>query len=94
MSYQLGIDVGGTFTDFVAANPSGQFKGKVPTRPGDEATSVLEAVAAVAKHFGNDVAGQLAHIEQIVLGTTVVTNTMLEYNGVTTGSSPPRVSAT
>lgn len=85
MSYQLGIDVGGTFTDFVAASPSGQFKGKVPTRPGDEATSVLEAVAAVAKHFGNDVAGQLAETDQIVLGTTVVTNTMLEYNGVKTG---------
>ena len=85
MSYQLGIDVGGTFTDFVAANSASQFKGKVPTRPGDEATSVLEAVAAVATHFGSDVGSLLAETEQIVLGTTVVTNTMLEYNGVKTG---------
>jgi N-methylhydantoinase A len=85
MSYQLGVDVGGTFTDFVAANSASQFKGKVPTRPGDEATSVLEAVAAVAAHYGSDVKSLLAETEQFVLGTTVVTNTMLEYNGVTTG---------
>lgn len=85
MSYQLGVDVGGTFTDFVAANSASQFKGKVPTRPGDEATSVLEAVAAVAKHYGSDVKSLLAETGQFVLGTTVVTNTMLEYNGVTTG---------
>lgn len=85
MSYQLGIDVGGTFTDFVAVNSASQFKGKVPTRPGDEATSVLEAVSAVATHFDSDVGGLLAETEHIVLGTTVVTNTMLEYNGVKTG---------
>jgi N-methylhydantoinase A len=85
MSYQLGIDVGGTFTDFVAANSASQFKGKVPTRPGDEATSVLEAVSSVATHFDSDVRSLLAETEQIVLGTTVVTNTMLEYNGVRTG---------
>jgi N-methylhydantoinase A len=85
MSYQLGVDVGGTFTDFVAANSASQFKGKVPTRPGDEATSVLEAVAAVAEHYGSDVRNLLGDTEQFVLGTTVVTNTMLEYNGVTTG---------
>lgn len=85
MNYQIGIDVGGTFTDFVAASSDTQFKGKVPTRPNDEATSVLEAVAAMAARFGSNVGQFLAETDQIVLGTTVVTNTMLEYNGVKTG---------
>lgn len=85
--YRLGIDVGGTFTDFVAVRGRNNemFTGKVPTRPHDEATSVLEAVKSLAEHYGEEAKGVLARTETIVLGTTVVTNTMLEYNGVKTG---------
>jgi N-methylhydantoinase A len=86
-AYKLGIDVGGTFTDFVATrgHTNEVFKGKVPTRPHDEATSVLEAVKSLAEHYGEEPKRVLAHTQTIVLGTTVVTNTMLEYNGVKTG---------
>jgi len=84
-AYKLGIDVGGTFTDFVATDGAALFKGKVPTRPGDEATSVLEAVTAVGEHYGHGAGELLGQTESIVLGTTVVTNTMLEFNGATTG---------
>lgn len=86
-AYKLGIDVGGTFTDFVAMREDDgtMFKGKVPTRPHDEATSVLEAVKSVAEHYDEDPADVLKRTSTIVLGTTVVTNTMLEYNGVKTG---------
>jgi N-methylhydantoinase A len=84
MSYRLGVDVGGTFTDFVATNGSGMFKGKVSSRPNDEATAVLDAITVTADHFDVPLEKLLSETESIVLGTTVVTNTMLEYNGVET----------
>lgn len=86
-SYMLGIDVGGTFTDFVAARGREHdlFTGKVPTRPHDEATSILEAIDSLAQHYGEASREVLSRTETIVLGTTVVTNTMLEYSGVKTG---------
>ena len=86
MGFKLGIDVGGTFTDFVAVNGDASFfKGKVPTQPGQEAESVLHAVRTVGEHFGQETRELLGTTEYIVLGTTVVTNTMLEYSGVPTG---------
>jgi N-methylhydantoinase A len=80
--YQLGVDVGGTFTDFVATDGGEVFKGKVSSRPDDEASAVLEAIGVAAKHFELSRGQLLAATETIVLGTTVVTNTMLEYDGV------------
>lgn len=85
MTYKLGIDVGGTFTDVVATNGAGLFTGKVSSRPADEARSVIEAVEAVAAHYKQSVPELLANTAHIVLGTTVVTNAMLEYKGVKTG---------
>jgi len=86
MSYQVGIDVGGTFTDFVSSADSGSmFAGKVLTTPQDEASGILNAITAISDHHGLDVRGYLKATDVIVLGTTVVTNTMLEYSGAVTG---------
>ncbi|HTW88583.1 MAG TPA: hydantoinase/oxoprolinase family protein [Candidatus Binataceae bacterium] len=85
MGLQIGIDVGGTFTDFVVAAEGNIFAGKVSTTPRDEATGILNAVAAIAANRGLSVHNVLADTEVIVLGTTVVTNTMLEYSGANTG---------
>jgi N-methylhydantoinase A len=86
MGLQIGIDVGGTFTDFVAAASEGTvFAGKVPTTPRDESSGILNAVAAIAVNRGLTVRDLLADTDVIVLGTTVVTNTMLEYSGANTG---------
>src|SRR5579885_2468769 len=86
MSYQVGIDVGGTFTDFVCSGDDGRlFAGKVSTTPRDEATGILSAISAISANYGLDVGGFLGATGVIVLGTTVVTNTMLEYSGAATG---------
>ncbi|MFE4667028.1 hydantoinase/oxoprolinase family protein [Streptomyces sp. NPDC056716] len=80
------MDVGGTFTDVVATNGSdGVCTGKVSSRPHDEASAVLDAVETVAAHYRTSSTELLAETEFFILGTTVVTNAMLEYSGVATG---------
>ncbi|MBW7836065.1 MAG: hydantoinase/oxoprolinase family protein [Sphingomonadales bacterium] len=85
MVYQIGVDVGGTFTDFVVQSDKDTLSGKVLTTPNDEATGILNAITAMAEHYGTDVASFLAQSDVLVLGTTVVTNAMLEYSGANTG---------
>lgn len=85
MNYTIAIDVGGTFTDVVATIGDDLFTGKVPSRPNEEANAVLDAVGIVAEHFDKDVDTLLASTEFFILGTTVVTNAMLEYSGTPTG---------
>jgi N-methylhydantoinase A len=85
MGYEIGIDVGGTFTDFVVRRDSEVYSGKTFTTPSDEATGILDALALMAEHYGGDVRQLLAATDTFVLGTTVVTNTMLEYSGAKVG---------
>ncbi|WP_033290664.1 hydantoinase/oxoprolinase family protein [Amycolatopsis jejuensis] len=85
MSYTIAVDVGGTFTDVVATDENQVFTGKVPSRRSDESAAVLEAVDAVADHFGLSAGALLEDTRYFILGTTVVTNAMLEYQGVPTG---------
>ena len=86
MSYQIGIDVGGTFTDLVAAGADGViFKTKSPSTPGAESEGIMATLADAATHYSVELDELLASTEVIVLGTTVVTNTMLEYSGANTG---------
>jgi len=85
VTYGIGIDVGGTFTDFVAEGGPSLVKGKVPSLPGDEARSVMEALEQIAAAESVPLAHLLRETETLVLGTTVVLNTMLEHDGATTG---------
>ena len=86
MGYRIGIDVGGTFTDFVAVNTDQQmYSGKTPTIAADEAASVFGGLEQIAAHFGVSLRTLLAETDPIVLGTTVVTNTMLEFAGANIG---------
>ena len=86
MGYRIGIDVGGTFTDFVAVNTDQQmYSGKTPTITADEAASVFAGLEQIAAHFGISLQTLLAETDPIVLGTTVVTNTMLEFAGANIG---------
>lgn len=85
MGYEIGIDVGGTFTDFVIRRDDEVYSGKTFTTPSDEATGILDALATMAEHYGMDVRQLLGTTDTFVLGTTVVTNTMLEYSGAKVG---------
>ncbi|MBX3566437.1 MAG: hydantoinase/oxoprolinase family protein [Rhizobiaceae bacterium] len=77
MSLLVGIDVGGTFTDFVAYDhDSGRMEAwKVLSVPTDPVVGILNGLNAHP-------AGKTA-IEHIRLGTTVATNAILERKGAT-----------
>lgn len=85
VTYEIGIDVGGTFTDFVVRRQDDLYSGKTPTTPSDEARGIEDAIDMMARHFGTDVMSLLGQTSAFVLGTTVVTNTMLEYSGANVG---------
>src|SRR5215470_5534883 len=82
MSWRIGVDIGGTFTDVVLVDEVRGQVGvvKVPTTPRDFARGVLDALVAAMASRGiapADVAW-LAH------ATTVVTNALLEGKGART----------
>ncbi len=85
MGYELGIDVGGTFTDFVVRAEGTTLSGKTLTTPGDEATGILNAVDQISEHYKLTAESFLQACDTLVLGTTVVTNAMLEYSGANVG---------
>ena len=83
MALRVGIDVGGTFTDlFLHDSASGRFWiGKTPSTPRDQSIGVLEGIRQIA-----DTAALPAdRIEQILHGTTVATNAVLEGKGSRVG---------
>jgi N-methylhydantoinase A len=71
----LGVDVGGTFTDAVAASPTGElYTAKTLTTPADESVGVIRAI-----ELALDAAGATAaEISAFAHGTTVTTNALLE----------------
>jgi N-methylhydantoinase A len=85
VAFQIGVDVGGTFTDLVVSNDDDLHLAKTPTTPGDEAQGILTGLGDVADHYERPLETFLAESEVIVLGTTIVTNALLEYKGAKVG---------
>jgi N-methylhydantoinase A len=79
--WRVGVDVGGTFTDVVLAGPGGGVVEKLPSTPRNFAEATAEGVFAALKRAGVP-ASDLA---EIVHGTTVATNAILEQRGARTG---------
>lgn len=86
MSYRLGIDVGGTFTDCVLLRPDGSVAlEKAPTTPEDQSVGVLAGLSQLAAAEGVTVEELAAQTRTIVHGTTTADNTMIQMSGATTG---------
>ncbi|MCI0636645.1 MAG: hypothetical protein L0206_22400, partial [Actinobacteria bacterium] len=75
----VGVDVGGTFTDFVVVDPDrgSQLHHKVRSTPGDPAQAVVDGLTELGV--------PLASVERLIHGTTVATNTIIQRNGAVTG---------
>ena len=79
--YRLGVDIGGTFTDVVLVSPDGEYwTKKVSSTPGDYALGILEGVRQLLSELG--LVGE--SIDEIIHGTTVASNTVLENKGAKT----------
>src|SRR5215469_8245554 len=79
--YQVGIDVGGTFTDFVAIDETGQVSVfKHLTTPADPSVGVLEGTGAFAERHGI----RPSEAARIIHGTTLVANSLIQRRGART----------
>ena len=80
---RIGVDVGGTFTDFVLVDEHRDmiFTGKQLTTPTDPSKAICEGVARIAREAGIE----MSDLDGIVHGTTLVTNAVIERNGAKVG---------
>ncbi len=85
-SYRIGVDVGGTFTDFLLVDEKGKFEVyKVLSTPENLSTGMLNGLEEMAQKHGFAPAEFLSKVELIVHGTTITTNALLTGNGAKTG---------
>ena len=78
----IGVDIGGTFTDVVCRDPSGQIRFvKVPSTRADPGRAVLHSIRHMAEAWGV----KPADIARFAHGTTVATNAVLERKGARIG---------
>jgi len=79
---RVGVDVGGTFTDIVVTDDRGAVHtGKLPSTPDDFSAGVSDGVHQVLDASGVDPAS----VRDVVHGSTVATNAILESAGARTG---------
>ena len=78
-SYRIGVDVGGTFTDFYALDETGGavYTGKRPSTPDNPARAIIEGLQALA--FRHDI--DLGTLRRLSHGTTVGTNALIQRRG-------------
>src|SRR6478672_7070979 len=83
MSWHVGIDTGGTFTDLAAveAGTGRRYVTKVPSTPKNPTRGILDAL----EQFADEVAASLGDVSFFAHGTTVGTNAVLEGKGARAG---------
>src|SRR5262245_30382924 len=83
MSYRLGVDVGGTFTDLLLVHDeTGKLhRVKTPSTPADPAEGVLVGVRRICDESGVSP----EELRYVMHGTTVATNALLEAKGARVG---------
>ena len=83
---KIGIDVGGTFTDFLLTLDDGTSEiYKVLSTPEDPSIGVMNGLTEMAENKGLALNDFIKKVDTIVHGTTVTTNAVLTYNGARTG---------
>src|SRR5256712_3106296 len=86
MSYLVGIDIGGTFTDCAIVDRAGKLlTAKVPSTPPDFPRGMLDALGAGAEALGISLDRFCRDIAFLSHGTTVGTNTIIQKRGAKVG---------
>jgi len=77
-SIRVAVDIGGTFTDGVAVSSEGRiWVGKTPTTPDDPGEAVSTVILDLLRQAGSEASG----LAEVVHGTTLITNTLIERKG-------------
>jgi N-methylhydantoinase A len=86
MTYQVCIDIGGTFTDGLVSNSKGEISiFKAPTTPGEFEKGFMDVLYMAAEGYGLKPAEFFKRVELIVHGSTVSTNALVERKTVKVG---------
>src|SRR4051794_20879007 len=84
--HRIGIDVGGTFTDFlVVSGESERLVHKSSSTPENPSIGVLNGLGEIAAILDLSPEEFLASVDHIVHGTTVATNALLTRSGARVG---------
>jgi N-methylhydantoinase A len=82
ITYRVGVDIGGTFTDIVLLGSDGTIHTKkISSSVGNYAQAIVEGLVEVFAETGLDGAA----IEEIRHGTTVASNAIIEHKGARVG---------
>src|SRR3954449_11574724 len=82
VTYRVGVDIGGTFTDIVLLGSDGSVHvKKISSSVGNYAQAIVDGLAEVFRESG--LSG--AAVEEIRHGTTVASNAILEHKGARVG---------
>ena len=85
MRYNLGIDIGGTFTDLICVSSEGKtIVHKTLSTPQDSSVGFINGISEVAEMAGEKFDKFISSIDTIVHGTTVATNALLTLKGAKT----------
>ena len=86
MNYRIGIDAGGTFTDFVAlAEDRSLLVYKTPSDPTNPVPVLLAGLTGLAGKASLDFPDFISRCALLVHGSTVALNTLIQRNGARTG---------
>jgi N-methylhydantoinase A len=86
MGYKIGIDTGGTFTDFFLVDEQGNTGiHKVESTPADFSIGMMNGLSEIAQGRNMALNGFLSQVDTIVHGTTVTTNAILTGRYAKTG---------
>ncbi|MCP8687175.1 caprolactamase subunit alpha [Marinobacterium sedimentorum] len=84
--YRLGVDAGGTFTDFVLAEKTGDVRVfKSPSTPHDGTIAIKAGLAQISEALGESVESIIQQCDLCINGTTVALNALIEKKGAKVG---------
>jgi N-methylhydantoinase A len=86
MQYRLGIDAGGTFTDFILADSNGEVRiFKTLSTPSDPTRAIENGLALIAEETGITPEDLVSNADLCINGTTVGLNALITHTGASTG---------
>lgn len=84
--YRLGIDAGGTFTDFILADRDGEVRiFKALSTPQDPTLAIRNGLALIEEETGISATEIVSNADLCINGTTVGLNALIQHKGARTG---------